>query len=285
VALLRALWPYVERPESWEIFTRAAQAPDIALARGVINIPADGLSPLAQRRLASLLAVELDRPEPELRVEVLQRCAHNPLTDYDHVILSRVLRSLRSHVPDEYTQAAQALFTLYTGKDATQVGDAIHDVLSKRRVLQIIINNFLSALRSNRKHLLPTTRAILAALSQDRLVTSLQVRAILSGLPWEEVITELVQLADRLHPDALVQAEIAIQQAYTRPDADLSKLEMTLAQSNDERLRRLALSALLAQSSQINGWSDALVARLHAYRQDSSPLVAEAAQFTFVPLE
>ena len=285
VALLRALWPYVERSETWEIFTRAAQAPDITLARGVINIPADSLSPLAQRRLASLLATVLDRPEPEIRVEVLQRCTRNPLTDYDHVILSRVLRSLRSHVPDEYTQAAQALFTLYTGKDATQVGDAIHDLLSKRRVLQVVINNFLSALHSNRQRLLPTTRAILAALSQDRLVTSLQVRIILSGLPWDEVATELVQLVDKLHADALIQAEIAVQWAYIRPDADLSKLEMTLAQSNDERLRRLALAALLAQASQINGWSDALVARLHAYRQDSSPLVAEAAQFTFIPLE
>ena len=28
VALLRALWDYLEEPETWEIFTRAAQSPD-----------------------------------------------------------------------------------------------------------------------------------------------------------------------------------------------------------------------------------------------------------------
>jgi HEAT repeat protein len=37
VALSRALWSYVEEEESWKIFTRAAQSPEVALARGVVD--------------------------------------------------------------------------------------------------------------------------------------------------------------------------------------------------------------------------------------------------------
>ena len=286
VALLRALWPYVERPEPWEVFTRAAQSPDIALARGVISIPADGLSPLAQKRLATLFTTLLAHPEPAVRVEVLQRCVQSPLTDYEHALLPQLLTSLNSRLSDECKQAAMALFSLYEGKDATLVGDTIRDLLGNRRALRTVAANFMSALYSNRRRLLPTTRAILAALSQDRLTISLRVEIMLLGLPWEEVVPVLVELAGELHADALGKAEHAIQRAVTaRPDADLFSLEMALVGSNDERLRRLALSALLAQSQQVNGWSDALVERLYAYRNDPSPLVAEAAQFTFVPQE
>lgn len=285
VALLRALWPYVERPETWEIFTRAAQSPDTALARAVIPIPADGLSPLAQRRLATLLASVLAHPEPEVRIQVLQRCMQNPLTDYDHTLLPALLASLNSRIPDEYIWAAKALFTLYADKDASLVADTIRNLLNNRRTLQIVIENFVSTLSIDRQRLLPTTRAILTTLSQDQLTLSLRLEMILWGLPWEEVAPQLIQIADRLHADALVKTELAIQRVARRPDADLLSMETTLATSNDERLRRLALAALLAQSTQSNGWSDALVARLHTYRRDPSPLVAEAAQFTFVPQE
>ncbi len=283
VALLRAFWPYLERSETWAIFTSAAQSPDPALVRGVIPIPADGLSPLAQRRLATLLASVLARPEPALRVEVLERCVQNPLTDYEHTLFPGLLAALNSQLPDECTRAASALFTLYAGNDAPLVGDTIRGLLDNRRALHIAIENFLPTLFISRRRLLPTTRTILAALSQDRLTISLRLGLILLGLPWQEVAPELIRLTDSLHADALAKAQLVIQQATRRPEADLLSLEMTLAASDDERLRRLALSALLAQSRQARGWSDALIERLSLYRSDPSPLVAEAAQFTFVP--
>ncbi len=68
VALFRALWSYSERTETWEVFTRAAQSPEAAQARGVIHIPEDGMSPTAQRRLATLTATLLTHPEPEVRI-------------------------------------------------------------------------------------------------------------------------------------------------------------------------------------------------------------------------
>jgi len=64
-----------------------------------------------------------------------------------------------------------------------------------------------------------------------------------------------VKLANVLHANALGRAQDAIQQAYTRPDAQLFDLEMALANSENEGLHRLALAALIAQSKQGSGWS------------------------------
>ena len=47
----------------------------------------------------------------------------------------------------------------------------------------------------------------------------------------------------------------------------------------------LALAALVAVAGDSLGWNDERLARLRAYRQDPSPLVAAAAQFTLPPEE
>ena len=282
VALLRAFWSYTEQPETWEIFTQAAQSPDIALARGVVNIPADGMSLFAQRKLAALIAILLTHPELVVRMNTLQRCTQLPLTDYEFALLSKLLKSMDSPFPEECALAANAVFALYRGNDALLVGSAVRGLLTNRRALHITIDNFLPTLYVDRRGLLLTTRAILAALSEDQLTISLRIVIIIMGLPWQEVAQELVQLSSKLHADALKKAQQAIQQASRRPDADLFHLEMTIAGSSDERLRRLALSALIAQAKQADGWSEERIARLQAYREDTSPLVAEAAQFTFI---
>ena len=282
VALLRALWPYLEQAETWDVFTRAAQSPEAALARGVVHIAADGMSPVAQRRLATLTATLLAHPEPEVRMATLQWRSQHPVTDEEQVLFVRLLTLMNSPIPDECALAARAVFATYTGNNAALVGSAVGDLLSKRRALQITIENFASTLSLNRRRLLPTTRAILAALAGDRLTLSLRIGLIVQGLPWEEIVPELVKLANVLHANALGRAQDAIQQAHTRPDAQLFDLEMALANSEDEGLRRLALAALIAQAKQGRGWSDACIARLQTYREDPSPMVAEAAQFTFV---
>jgi hypothetical protein len=282
VALLRAFWPYVEQYEVWEVFNRAAQASDVALARGVVHIPADGISVYAEKRLASLVAILLAHPESEVRIDVLQRCYQDPLTDNEHLLFTRLLALMSSILPDECKLAAQAVFALYTDHEAGLVGEAMLDLLSNRRALLIACQKFVSVLLSQRQYLLPTTRAVLAALATDRLTLALRIEIIVRGLPWEEVGPELLKLADSLHADALSQSERMLLAVAVRPDAQLYELEQSFAASSDERLRRLALAALIAQSRQASGWSDNAIARLETYRQDPSALVAEAAQFTFI---
>lgn len=302
IALLRALWMHLERSETWEVLTRALQADDPALAQGLIPIPADGISSQASKQLVALMAGLLVRPEPEVRIEVLRRCVRYPLTDTEHVLYPQLLKAMNSALPDECQAAAGALFALYQGHDVAPIMEAMHMLLRNRQMLRISMISYLSALSTNRGQLAPTTSAILAVLSEDRLTCSLRVSLIIAGLPWKEVMPALMDLADDLHADALIWAERAIQsivpesgysystdefentlrEACQRPDADLYELEKGLIASDDERMRRLALAALVTQVNQAGGWTDERIARLQAFQRDPSPLVAEAAQFTFV---
>lgn len=281
VALLRALWAYPEQPETWEIFTRAAQSPDTAIARGIVQLPTDNPSPLYQRRLVELTATLLDHPEPEVRMETLRWRSQHPLTDREHALFTRLLALLNSPLPDECKVAARAIYGIYTGNDAALVGQAIENILSNRRALQTICSTFAIFLLAQQKRFLPTTRAMLAALAKDPLTISMRVELIIKGLPWDEVAPELLNLANELHAGALRCAELAIQKAASRPDARLFDLETTLAASEDERLRWLALTALVAQTGQANGWNEERLARLKTYQADPAPLVAETAQFIF----
>ncbi len=72
-------------------------------------------------------------------------------------------------------------------------------------------------------------------------------------------------------------------QATERRDVEeVAALEAALTADPDERLRRLALAALIAQAAPPRGWDEARRERLETFRQDPSPLVAAAAQFTLV---
>ena len=281
VALLRAFWSYVERDEAWDIFNQAARASDIAIARGVIQIPADGLSVHAQKRLAALLATLLNHADPVVRTHVLQRCMQHPVTDTEHILLNHLSALLNSPLPGECALASRAFFAIYMGRDANLVGEAIRQLLNNRQALNIAYNNYLPSLRNDQRRLVPTTRAIINALASDRLTISMRLNLIIQGLPWSEVAPEIMRLAKDLHPDALTRAIQAIEGVAKRPDIDLTALEQAFAYSRDERLRRLALAALITQARQASGWTDERIKRLERYKADPSPLIAEKAQFTF----
>jgi hypothetical protein len=115
------------------------------------------------------------------------------------------------------------------------------------------------------------------------MTASLRVELAIGGLPWSDLAGFLEGLAacGELHADALSVAAAALRSWLPRPDrADLERLEARLAGSADERLRRLALAALVAQAELPGAWNETRLQRLRAYRADRSPLVAAAAQFT-----
>ncbi|GCE07161.1 hypothetical protein [Dictyobacter aurantiacus] len=281
VALLRALWPYLERDETWDVLTQAASSTDSGPALGVVSVPVDGLSLKAQHRLTNLFTILLVHPEPEVRIATLNRCAAHPFRDPEHALHARLLQLMQSELPDERRTAARAVFAIYTGNDASLIGDTVRQLLPNRQALQSTLDAFASNLYFGRKHLLPATRSILSVLAEDPLTLSWQLSILFQGLPWPEVIQGIIQLGPQLHADALTSAAGQIDQLNRRPNANLAELEAALADQPDERLRRLALTALLAQTRQARGWSDAHIQRLRGYQRDSSPLVAAAAQFTF----
>ncbi|SET40860.1 hypothetical protein [Hymenobacter actinosclerus] len=290
VALLRALWGHLARPETWPILRAAAADPDPAVAAGVAWIPTDRLTPPEQQLLLALLATLLGHPDAALRVQVLGRCVELPIADPNQVLLPPLLVGLHSPLPDEYHAAARAVLATYAVPHPAAIVETVALVLPERRVLQAVLDALRAALPGNRSRLQPLVQGLLAVLHPDPLTVRVQVQLAVAGLPWNELAAYLTNLAatDLLDAESLLTAAEAI--ARSGPSAgqpsdanSLAAFERALAASSDARLRRLALAALLAQATQPTGWTTALRARLAQYGTDPAALVAAAAQFTFPP--
>ncbi|MEZ0362231.1 HEAT repeat domain-containing protein [Mycobacterium sp. pUA109] len=287
VALLRALWRHLDRPHAWEIVDRAVDSADPVLMAAVVRIPADRLSDPAQRRLAALLARVLAHPDPAVRMPVLQRCIDLPPPDREQALLPGLLSSLTADAPAEQHAAAVALFTICRPPDAARIAAGIRDALPNRRALVATVQALLTALPGQHARLRPIAHAILGVLADDPMAVHLRLQLAGQVLAWHQFAGLLDDLAasGEWHADA-VAAGIAAVGSWTRRSdrADLEALETRLASHADDRMRRLALAALVAAAALPGGWSAARLDRLRGYRRDHAPLVAAAAQFT-LPLE
>lgn len=132
--------------------------------------------------------------------------------------------------------------------------------------------------------MLPTARAVIEAMREDPLTVSLQVDLAANALPWDELAIFLQQLASegKMHYEVLFKAIHSIEATRRNDRKELVHLEEILAPSDDEKLRLIALAALITQSK-VQGWNDEMRQRLYAFRNDPSLMVAEKAQFALLP--
>ncbi|MHB8624839.1 MAG: hypothetical protein ACYDBJ_00625 [Aggregatilineales bacterium] len=283
VALIRALWDYLEHPETWRVFEYAAQTTDPAIATIVGRTPADKLSENARQRLLTLLAGLISHANPRVRLDTLQRCVQLPISDANQIMLSPLREALETHFPDIVQAAANAIFATYPGQDSAIVGQIVERIRPNRQALWHFLNALRSKLKSGRSYLLESIRAVLNVLASDPATATRRVELALSALPWSEAADIVEQMAEvhELHADALSIAEYGINPS-TRYLADIEQMEARFVTSTDRYVRRLALAALIAAASAY-GWTDERLARLEIYRADVAPLIAEAAQFTFPP--
>ncbi len=246
------------------------------------------LSPQVQQRLMHLFVLLLSHPQVEVRSTVLRSCKRIAMVDRDNELLSSLLEAMDSHNKDVCNAAASAVFGTCIAADARLISSRIQHLLPNRRALSTSIQVLKDALTENRRELVPIVRGVLAVLAGDPLTISLRVDLAIAALPWHEVVTFLVEAATagQLHAGALNRACGLLQEVTNRPDsADLGQLESALATSGDERLRYIALAALLAQAQLTVGWTEELRVRLEYYRADQTTLVASMAQFIFPPNE
>jgi len=287
IALLRSLWDHLERPEAWVFLNRAASDPDGRLLHGVLRIPASNLSATARGRLIELLLALAGHSDPTVRVAVLQRFATSPVPDPRGRLLERALALLLSPLPDERSAAGHAVLAIATGADSDRIQVAMKSLLPERRALVEWVSALARATEWNRERLAPVAQAVLAILQTDSLTLSQQIGLAVAadgvaGLRGR--IEVLRSPLDLLDGDILQALAGAIGGCHQRPDrAELERLEVDLASSQDERLRRLAVTALHAVAQDERGWTVDRRARLARYRTDTSRLVASAAQFLFPP--
>lgn len=286
VALLRALWDHLEKDTAWPLLEQAARDPEAAVAGGVVRIPTDRLSPLAQSRVLDLIVTLLAHPDPKVRLDVLARCVDLPLPDPRQTLLPPLLSALGSRLPDEAAAASRAVFATYTGAQAPAIGRAAEAIRTNRRALRTVTDALLAALARQPERQRASAQAVIAALAGDLAAASLRVEIAVASLPPGELALLLTQMADAdtLHADAVSAGIRGIAASHPRLSAvGWDSLEAALAASPDDRLRRLAVAALAAGAGTTEGWTPARRERLESYHRDAAPLVAAAAQFTFPP--
>ena len=288
VAVVHAFWGHPDREETWAALQRAAASPEPAVASAAARMPADRLPPPARRRLLDLLAALLLHPHPAVRLLVLQRCATLPVRDDARVLLPPLQAVLRSAQPDLTGAAASAIFGTYAVSEPALAGEAIAGLRADRRAQRQALEALLHDVQRSPRRLRPAARAALDALAGDPLSGTHQARLAVSAFRGEDLAATLSTLAAReaLFADALVTAGSAIERGDAgQEETTLLALETSLAGSADAGLRRLALSALIAQSRPPLGWDEARLSRLREYRADPAPLVAGAATFTLPEAE
>lgn len=283
VALLRGFWSHLDRDETWEILEKAATSSDMAVATMVGRIPDSVMLPEVQGRFINLLATLLCHDDVSVRLDVLRRCQQQPVKDTEKILLQKFLACLNSRLPDECKAAANAIFASYSGQQAEYVGEAVKGVISNRRNLLVVVDSLISSLNWDRLRLLPTARVIFAVLASDPLTVTLRVKLAILALSWQELVEffEKVIATNQFSFDVVLILYMYIQN-FNSPD--LPHLEAALTLSEDERLRRVALMALIVQAKS-KGWNEELKGRLLSFREDSSAMVAAAAQFTLLPEE
>lgn len=281
IALLRALWDHLDRPETWEVFHRAASDSDWILASKLADIPVDRLSPAAEERLVFLLAQILARPEPDARLELLKRAAYLPLRDNSRAFFQRLLRHVHGKHTDESAHALTAAMLRMHPSEAGAVSQCLKELLPERRHLKALVPVVISRLGPYAPaHHLRIAEQFFQTLNGDAHAVVLAIDLASRTLNTKELIRYFQELSNRdlLHSDAMLAAQGAVA-AHAFPAA----IEQALGQSGDPRLRRLALCALEQSAKPKDGWTRERRERLETYARDPSPLVAGAAQFIFPP--
>jgi HEAT repeat protein len=280
IAVLRALWNYLERDATWQVFERAAADPDWVIASRLADVPHAVLSVRAEARLCDLYAAVLRRPEPEARIELLRRATSLPLADADRRLMGVLLRQLHT-TPQEAQVALRAVLYRMHPNELEQVASEVALIASQRELMAALVPVLRPSAYSP-GHIRQLAKQILHALSSDAFAVPLRIDLAAAVLDYAGLARLFRDISQNhlLHYDAMHAAVRAIDQCV-QSDA----LELELASAQDPRLRSLGLAALVRAASPPNGWTRDRRDRLVRYQSERDALVAGAAAYVFPPRE
>lgn len=284
IALLRALWDHLERPETWQKLESAANDADWILASRLADIPANRLSVTSEPRLCALLAQVLTRKEPEARIELLRRAPALYLKDLQRIFFAQCLQRINSRFDDEVVAATAAVLARAQEADVAHFGEAVGALRKNRRALQLTVQKLLAVKKTNSRVVDQLCSAAVTALASDEAAQPVYLELAAQHLEAKQLLAELTRLARSggLQVDALQRVHSAL---IAQPTEIAEKLELALAQSTEPALRWLAVKVLAEVAGPGQGWTVQRRERLRTYQQDLAPQVASAAQFVFPPLQ
>lgn len=281
IALLRALWDHLDRPETWAIFEKAVRDPDWIVASKLADIPLGRLGPDAEERVVVLLASILGRAEPEARIDLLKRLAYIPLADLRRSLFHRLIVHTGTDAPGEAAQAFSAVLQRMNPSEVPEVVKRFSELVSRRRHLVALLPHITQrigpyASEMHRK----LAKGILEVLQLNPLLVVQYIT--LGGRMWD--YDDLVKVIESLSKKQLLYHEVMdAAMSAIRGCVHVSLVEEKLRNHPDWHVRRLALAALVQAASPENGWTRERRERLLTYQKDKAPGVAGPASFVFPP--
>ena len=284
IALLRAYWNYLDRPQSWERLNAAATGEQPALARATIRVPQVGLTPDGQRAWGRHLALLLRHPDALIRKETLERLVAMPPAHGEPSLQAALVAQLEDVDPAMVEPAATVLLDV-CARTAAPALAACFAAVQRPLSLVAIISAYQHARDQGRTDLADSASLLVDALAARRWHAGQALRLAFSVLPLDASlgIARRFQADGLLHAGAVTDAIEALGRlALGRPVPALALLESSLGSQAAPALRRIGLG-LLCELAAKGGWTDEARRRLAAYREDADGWVSEAADLVRCP--
>ena len=288
IAILRALWNFLDRPPVWDVLHRVVRDDPPEVAFSVVNIPLDELDAAGLVRFNDLFTALLGRGGPDDRVPVLTALRDRPLFTITRDLAVKLTDLLRGDVEAERLLAACVLVKFAEpGAAATGVlTDTVAELAAVPEKLTSFAKAVYWATPLRLRHLGAVVRPIVERLADDPARVHLAARLAAWTQP-AGVAAELFEAwADlgRFPPHAVLALhESARDLTVARPLEQVRDLEVALATSPHAPLRSVALSLLCAQAAHAGNFDASRRARLLAFRDDPAAEVAAIAAFTILP--
>lgn len=292
-AVIRALWSHLDRPETWEVLAREAREASSGMASKIGRISPEQLMPAEHEQLLRLLQTLLQHPILEVRIELLEQMVRLPILDPGRIVTPTLLTIIQRQSLAEAQAAAPAFMTICTDRDIPELQASMHMLCQDYQRLSALLPCFYVQPADRRHRVAPKTRkkftrklavnrALLEVPAHYPLTTMLRLRSSFKLLPIADIIQLLEQLAasNQLHAEAMMVACNLLKRRNSQriTHEDLAAIESALARHPDERLRRIALEAMiLIDSKDDYAGTRERSELLQAFQADPSPMVAEAA--------
>jgi hypothetical protein len=279
IAVVRALWSYLEREEAWHILAKAAvEDPMAALA--TVYIPADRLSQTARGRLAKHMGLLLRHESAVVRFETIQRLAGSPFLAAGTSLKVELLALLADATEEEARYLAMALTLSSPVEEPDDLAHRFAEVRTAR-ILQAAVTALVDLNPRYPRRVGTVSEQLVDLLLEKRRQITLAVRLAFQALQPDalEAVIRRISAQGLLHPGALMEA---IAGARSRRGDDLGGLEARLATMDDPAARRIGLAILAARAGKL-GWSSDARSKLDAYRRDGAMVVSEEAELISPP--
>lgn len=285
LAIMRGLWPHLDRDEVWPPFWEALGSDDPAVGMALAAIATESLGRVGRERVVCLLAKLLKHPSARVRQTVLSRLSAQPISGVAVEDLLKGSRDLLSHRQMGFAAASALVAQMLATPDQweTLLAQVSADRLALKTLVQCVRHGVY------RYHRQPGFAQVKLAtrrhLASDQELLPLYLEFLAATAPFEELLEEVERLVSDESAALEILAgwsQVLSTHTYCLGHPTYSLLRDRWSDRSQPVLRRLRLETLLVHVKGF-GWTPENRADLEQYKEDPSWLVRCKAAFVLTP--